>query len=83
MYQINHKLKVSEQIQFIEVQKEYESNDFCADNISRCSEDSSIFLPQISQAKAVSSGKLNKPKRNIHASDHTIGKSRVQRFGGV
>lgn len=86
VYNINHQCQEQERKNYLHVQKEFEEADFNADNISRSSGDSSVFLPRINNKASSSSGKYKDVKSKVQSSissNSSTMKSRIQRVGGV
>ena len=86
VYRTNKSCKEIEMNNYLAVQKEFDSIHFAADDISRNSDDSSVFLPRIINSKSSSnSGKYKdiKSKYRSISSNSMTAKAKMQRIGGV
>jgi hypothetical protein len=83
VYQLNKKCSEFDQTKYKEVQETYHDRLFCGDDISRCSADSSIFMPQL----PTHTHRILKPNSGTHHQNkitaNTITGKVPIRFGGV
>ena len=78
VYRLNELCFKLDNAKYLEVQSEFEDHNFCSDDVSRCSSDSSVFLPQLPNH-------LRNSQRSLaaNAAAAKVASKPTSRFGGV
>lgn len=85
VYKLNQMCSQIDQSKFAAAQQHYQGSQFCGDDVSRTSADSSIFLPQLSTSNRIMKNSAGRNQYSKTASaNNSLSKARKPiQFGGV